>query len=364
MKKVSFLASFVLTAVLVLSTALCSAQDSIQYQLVIRDAAGQLITNKQVNMKFSLVGGEQSFYEETQPATTDKYGNISVFIGTGTAVKGAMKDVPWSTMDISLKVEADTDGGENFKELGTVPIAAAPYALYAATAGSNATNGNPKDGEALFEVCNRDGQPVFAVYNSGIVVYVDESNPKAKRSGLVVTGRTARKDGEPADYFAVDAEGTHIYVDETDETAKPKRSGLVVTGRTASKSATTDEKHIADDRTATKADGVDMFTVNGSLTTVYVDDSDNGDKAKRSGLIVTGRSASKGNDIIDINAKHTNLVTTEMNIAGKVEEPAETQQGEEPEPVQPKSLFSISSGQVQVSAEISMIGYVEKKVEA
>ena len=308
------MASFILTAVLVLSTALCSAQDSIQYQLVIRNAAGQLITNKQVNMKFSLVNGGQSFYEETQKTTTDKYGNISVFIGTGTAVKGAMKDVPWSTMDISLKVESDTDGGNNFKELGTVPIAAAPYAMFAATAGSNANGGSPKDGEALFEVCDRDGQPVFAVYNSGIVVYVDESAPKAKRSGLVVTGRSS-KDGESADYFAVDAEGTHIYVDDADESSpKAARSGLVVTGRSASKSATTDEKHLSDDRTATKADGVNIFTVNGGLTTVYVDDADNDDKAPRSGFVVTGRTASKGKNLVDIYGDRTQLNTTTLKI--------------------------------------------------
>ena len=357
-----FFKAFVALTLTIVATIPAFAQDSIQYQLVIRNAAGKLITNKQVNMKFSLVNGGQSFYEETQKTTTDKYGNINVFIGTGTAVKGAMKDVPWSTMDISLKVESDTDGGNNFKELGTVPIAAAPYAMFAATAGSNANGGSPKDGEALFEVCDRDGQPVFAVYNSGIVVYVDESNPKAKRSGLVVTGRSS-KDGESADYFAVDAEGTHIYVDDADETAKAKRSGLVVTGRSASKSASTDEKYKTDDRTATKTDGVDVFTVSGGLTTVYVDDTDNA-KAARSGFVVTGRTASKDGEIIDIDGKRTNLVTEELTIGGSAEETPEPQPGEEPELVQNKNHFAISSGQVQVNADLTMIGDVEKKVEA
>ena len=34
-------------------------------------------------MKFSLIGGEQTYYQETMPATTDKFGNISVMVGTG-----------------------------------------------------------------------------------------------------------------------------------------------------------------------------------------------------------------------------------------------------------------------------------------
>ena len=87
MKKVSFLAGFILTAVFVLSAAFSQAQDSIQYQLVVRNSAGQLITNKQVSMKFSLIGGEQTYYQETMPATTDKFGNISVMVGTGKALK-------------------------------------------------------------------------------------------------------------------------------------------------------------------------------------------------------------------------------------------------------------------------------------
>ena len=335
------MASFALTAVLVLSTALSSAQDSIQYQLVIRDAAGQLITSKQVNMKFSLISGGQSYYEETQKTTTDKYGNISVFVGTGTAVKGAMKDVPWSTMDIIMKVEADTDGGNSFKELGTVPMPTAPYAMYAAMVGGNGNNGSSKDDEALFEVCDRDGQPVFAVYNDGIVVYIDEvGDTKNKRSGFKVTGRNT-KDGESADYFSVDAEGTHVYVDDDD--TKVKRSGFVVTGRStkgASGSYTAE-------RTADKGTGIsgeNVFAVSGGLTTVYVDDDDS--KNKRSGFVVTGRSAKSGN-FVDVSAKNANLLTKLLNIAGRAGENVEPQPGQEPQ-----SLFTISGGQVMLHTDI------------
>ena len=352
------MASFALTAVLVLSTALCTAQDSIQYQLVIRDAAGQLITNKQVNMKFSLISGGQSFYEETQKTTTDKYGNISVFVGTGTAVSGSMKNVPWSTMDISMKVEADTDGGNSFKELGTVPMSAAPYAMYAATAGGNANNGSSKDDEALFEVCDRDGQPVFAVYSDGIVVYIDEvGDTKNKRSGFKVTGRNT-KDGEPADYFSVDAEGTHVYIDDNADNTKNPRSGFKVTGRSTKSGGGS----YAAERTADKGTGIsgeNVFAVSGGLTTVYVDADDS--KNKRSGFVVTGRSSKDGN-FVDIDAKHANLLTKLLNIVGKTDESEDPQPGEEP--AQPQSLFTISGGQVGVNTGITMIGDVEKKVEA
>ena len=294
MRKFVFLLGMALAAVLMSTSAVCAAQtDSIQYQLVIRDSEGHLVANKHVNMRFSLMSGGQTFYEETMLTTTNKYGNIDVMIGTGNALKGSMKDVPWSTMDISLKVDSDTDGGNNFRELGTVPIAAAPYAMYAATAGSNANNGSPKDGEPLFEVSDRNGQPVFAVYNDGIVVYVDESNPdKAKRSGLIVTGRRATKEnGAGNDYFAVTTEGTHIYVDDADA-SKAKRSGLIVTGRRA-----------------TKDDANDYLTIDAEGTHIFVDSASD-DKAKRSGLIVTGRRATKDGEqakILTIDANSTQI---------------------------------------------------------
>ena len=353
MKKTSFLASFLFTAVFVLSAALCSAQDSIAYQLVIRNSAGELVTNKQVNMRFALLKGDSVCYEETMPTKTDKYGNISVMVGTGKATKGAMKDVPWSTMDISMKVEADTDGGSSFKELGTVPMAAAPYAMYAATAGGNGSSGSSKDDEALFEVCDRDGQPVFAVYDNGIVVYVDET-AKAPRSGFKVTGRNS-KDGEPADYFSVDAEGTHVYVDDNADNTKTKRSGFVVTGRNSKGAAGS----YTAERTADKSSGTDIFAVESGITHVYISEDES--KAPRSGFVVTGRST-KGEGVVNISTARTDLLTSELNIAGKTNETMEPQPGEEP--TQQQSLFTISSGQVGVNTGITMIGDVEKKVEA
>ena len=318
MKRVSFFTSWVLTAIFILSVAFCPAQDSLHYQLVIRDAAGQLVTSKPVNMKFSLMNGGQSYYEETQKTTTDKYGNISVVVGAGEKVKGSMKDVPWSTMDISLKVEADTDGGNSFKELGTVSIAAAPYALYAAQSSGNANSGSPKGEEALFEVCDRDGQPVFAVYDDGIVVYVDET-AKAKRSGFVVTGRST-KDGESTDYFSVDAEGTHVYVDG--DNSKVKRSGLVVSGRTAKGAGGS----YAAERTAGKSSGADLFAVESGITHVYIDGDES--KAKRSGFVVTGRSAKNGS-LVDIYGDHTNLNTAALKIGSPTDEVSAMQLSEE-----------------------------------
>ncbi|MBR5642556.1 MAG: right-handed parallel beta-helix repeat-containing protein, partial [Salinivirgaceae bacterium] len=102
---------------------------------------------------------------------------------------------------------------------------------------------------------------------------------------------------------------TTVYVDVQDD--KMKRSGFLVTGREASKD-----------------EGFDIFKIDGSTTTVYVDDNDGG-KMRRSGFLVTGREAEKGDkSIVDITGSRTNLTTSTLSIANNkavaddVEEPA------------------------------------------
>ena len=174
-----------------------------------------------------------------------------------------------------------------------------------------------KDGENLFEVTDRNGNTVFAVTHNVIVVYVDDTpESKAARSGFIVTGRTATKAGQTNDYFAVTADGTQVFVD--DDPSKAARSGFLVTGRMASKAG-----NEADDksRTATKGADADLFAINGSLTTVYVDDLDSNQddsKAARSGFLVTGRMATtKGEAVsyVDVNGESTSLRTETMIVA-------------------------------------------------
>ena len=243
-------------------------QNGFSYQAVIRDAEGVLVTNKQVEVRFSLKHDGTVYYSEKQEVRTNEYGNIQVVVGGGERLDGDFASVPWNTFDIKMEVAVDIDGkGEVL--LGEVPVQGAPYAMYAQKAGGlTSKNANTKDGEALFSVNDASGNPVFAVFADGIVVYVDDTDTKAKRSGFVVTGRSATKGERATDYFSVTAEGTQIYVDDVAESQadKAKRSGFVVTGRSA-----------------TKDGPADYLTIDGKGTTVYVEDDSS--KAKRSGFV-------------------------------------------------------------------------------
>ena len=381
MKKL-FVRVLAVVALTIAAAMQTTAQQSFSYQAVIRDSKGELVTNQKVGLKFSLLNGGKAYYTETQTTDVNEYGNISVEIGKGTQVgDGKFSDVPWNTLDVTLRVEVDPTGGKNYQLLGETKISPAPYAMYATQGGGGAiANGASKDNGNLFEVTDREGRPVFAVTNDGIVVYVDDTDPdsdKARRSGFIVTGRTASKNGD-GDLFAVTAEGTKVYVDDPDsQNDKARRSGFIVTGRTATKNSDGDLFAVNDEgtkvyvegteedktrrsgfvvtgRTATKDADTDIFAVDAAATTVYVDDSDSrGDKTRRSGFIVTGRTATKDSKIIDINSSRTNLTTATLSIAN-------AQASEEEASV---SALHISEENVTMNSSMAMEGGVRPALD-
>ena len=354
MKKfICYAATLMLT---IMVSAHAFAQDSFAYQAVIRNAKGELITDTDIEVRFSLTHGGKDYYVETQKVKTNKYGNIQVEVGKGTRQSGAMDNVPWSTFDVSIKVEVSTNN-KDFTTLGETKIAAVPYAMYAANGGSVLQAGATKDSENLFEVTDRDGNTVFAVTPNGIVVYVDDSG-KAARSGFIVTGRTATKAGQTNDYFAVTADGTKVYIDDDPDSYrdgdKAARSGFLVSGRTATKAGSDadNEKSGRDD--AAKTADADLFAIDGALTTVYVDDTDsNRDKAARSGFVVTGRTATKGEPInyVDVSGSATTLITETLTVS----EPVKIS---DPTAPAPTPTLTIANKQVEMKSDVVMSGDV------
>lgn len=317
-------------AIMFTATVATMAQGSFAYQAVIRDN-GELVSEKKVGLKFTLKQGGQEYYSETQQATTNKYGNISVMVGSGTKVSGDFMKVPWSSMNVMLGIQVDPKGGTSYTDMGEIQLQAAPYAMYAKQTGGAKQSSTASPDEAIFEVKDNQGNLVFAVYPDGVKVYVDDTDAsKAARSGFIVTGRTATK-GATSDYFTVTADGTQVYVD--DAPGKAARSGFIVTGRTATKGDKTDnylavnadgtQVYVDDDpskaarsgfivtgRTATKGGTDNYLEVNADGTQVFVDTDPNSGKAARSGFIVTGRTATKGSvddDLLAVNADGTQV---------------------------------------------------------
>lgn len=110
------------------------APERMSYQAVLRDGSNTLLTGKAVGMRISILQGNifgASVYVETQTATTNANGLVTVEIGAGTPVVGTFSGVNWSNGPYFIKTETDPNGGSNYTITGTTQLLSVPYALHA-----------------------------------------------------------------------------------------------------------------------------------------------------------------------------------------------------------------------------------------
>jgi len=132
MKKTILLLVFTLCA---LSTMY--AQGPFKYQAVIRDNSGNILPNKNVGLRLSILQGTTPamVYREEQNKTSDQFGVINVEVGTGSVLNGNYLTIDWGVVNNQLQVDIDMNGGTTYTLLGTSPILYAPIANYAVKAG-------------------------------------------------------------------------------------------------------------------------------------------------------------------------------------------------------------------------------------
>lgn len=121
------------------SLLLCTGQDvpaGINYQAVARDNFGKEISNKSIDIKFSVISpnplGTVMYQEIHSDVVTSKYGVFSLIIGKGTHTGGvyeSFSQVQWAEAAHYLKVEVKFD--DDFTDMGTMQFLSVPYALYA-----------------------------------------------------------------------------------------------------------------------------------------------------------------------------------------------------------------------------------------
>jgi hypothetical protein len=124
---------------------LAQAPEKMSYQAVLRDASNTLLTNQEVGMQISILQTTitgTAVYIETQTATTNINGLVSLEIGTG-STSDNFATIDWSAGPYFIKSATDPSGGGSYTITGTSQIMSVPFALYAKTSGSseaNATN--------------------------------------------------------------------------------------------------------------------------------------------------------------------------------------------------------------------------------
>jgi len=132
--------SFFLLMILALNiNSFPQAPQKMSYQAVIRNNAGQLVTNHMVGIRITILQGSPSgspVYAETHTQTSNANGLVTLEIGGGNPVSGTFPGIDWSAGVYFLKLDTDPDGSTNYSITGTHPLLSVPFALYSKTAGN------------------------------------------------------------------------------------------------------------------------------------------------------------------------------------------------------------------------------------
>ena len=112
------------------------AQSGFNYQSLIKDANGAVLTNTQISLKFSILYDSSSgtpVYVETHGLTTPANGVVNLVIGSGTATTGSFSNIDWSKASIYLKREVDIANSGTYTDFGTALLYNVPKANYSSS---------------------------------------------------------------------------------------------------------------------------------------------------------------------------------------------------------------------------------------
>jgi len=113
MKKFTLLSIVIL---FFLNNLVSQAPNLMSYQAVIWDVSGNLVSEKMVSIRLSILEGSVTgtiVYSETHRIQTNINGLVSLMIGGGTTATGKMADIKWGSGSYFLKTETDPTGGVN-----------------------------------------------------------------------------------------------------------------------------------------------------------------------------------------------------------------------------------------------------------
>jgi hypothetical protein len=217
----------------------CLAQTpgGFSYQAVLRTSIGQVLGSQTAQLRVTLVSsnGLTTHYQEVHNVTSTAQGLINVIIGNGTDKIGDLSSVPWGNDQITMKTEIKVNPATTFTLLGTQPLQAVPYALYANNTKEVTSSTTAGDEDPIFVVRNRLGQIVFAVYQEGVRVFVDDGTTPTKgtKGGFAVGGLSGSK-ADGAEYLRITPDSARIWVNQGTKGAK---GGFAVGGLSGTKDA-------------------------------------------------------------------------------------------------------------------------------
>ncbi len=244
-KSLLFLAlSSVLFALCPSPSALGQIPQGFNYQAVAKSSTGGVITNATLQVKISFLSdtiAQTIVYEELHSSVkTNMSGVFNIVIGAGVRQAGSaakFSDINWAAKPLYLKTQVYYNNA--WKYMGTSKLWSVPYSMVTANMVGAVTKMNIRGTEtspdsAIFVVKNKNGQIVFAVYNEGVRVYVDDGVAKGPKGGFAIGGFGTVK-GTSQNYMTVTSDSVRVYVDENP--AKGPKGGFAIGGFGTTKDA-------------------------------------------------------------------------------------------------------------------------------
>jgi len=117
---------------------MAQAPQSMDFQSIIRDSKGNLVTNQSIGLRISVLRDSvtgAAVYTETHNAITNNGGLVTITIGRGTT-SNDFSTIEWGKGPYFVKTEVDVTGGTNYSLSSTNQMMSVPYALYANSAGN------------------------------------------------------------------------------------------------------------------------------------------------------------------------------------------------------------------------------------
>ncbi|MBE0673463.1 MAG: tail fiber domain-containing protein [Bacteroidales bacterium] len=274
----------------------------VNYQALARDASNQPIAGATILVKLTILSSVSpdiiQWQEVHSPVLTNENGLFSIILGSGirqtASAVASFSDIDWNVPDLYLRTNIVYQSVDHL--MGTSKLMAVPYAL---TAGDISGSLNKLEvagvttgtDDALFEVKNKDGRTVFAVYNEGVRVYVGEGQSKAVKGGFAIGSFDESKGVQ--NYFVVNQDCVRVYLD--DNPAKAVKGGFAI--------GSFDESKGTQNYLKVSADSIRM----------YIDD--NPAKAVKGGFAIGGFDMSKAgsSSFLNVATDATGIINPSQN---------------------------------------------------
>lgn len=126
--------------------------DNMNYQAVIRDTSGELITLQMMGVQVSIHRDSANgllVFQEYHQASSNAQGLLNLNIGGGNIQFGALAQIDWTSAPYFIVTEIDPAGGTNFNISSANPLKSVPYALQAKKSADNVWKQN---GNAIYNI--------------------------------------------------------------------------------------------------------------------------------------------------------------------------------------------------------------------